>query len=36
MDFEKLHKWSEYVEEGIILMGLATVALVARAETGRG
>lgn len=36
IDFEKLHKWSEYVEEGILLMGLATVALVARAETERG
>jgi hypothetical protein len=31
--FEKLHQRSEYVEEAILLLGLATVVLVARAET---
>lgn len=33
--FNKLHKLSEWVEEGILLLGLATVVLVARAETGK-
>jgi hypothetical protein len=33
MDFEKLHNRSIYVEEFILLLGLATVVLVARAET---
>ena len=31
--FNKLHVWSERVEEAVLLMGLATVVLVARAET---
>jgi hypothetical protein len=31
--FEKLHQRSEYVEEAILLLGLATVVLVAWAET---
>jgi hypothetical protein len=35
LDFEKLHKRSESVEEIILLLGLATVVLVARAETKR-
>jgi hypothetical protein len=30
--FNKLHRRSEYVEEVILLLGLATVVLVARAE----
>jgi hypothetical protein len=33
--FEKLHNRSEHVEEAILLLGLATVVLVARAETER-
>ncbi len=33
--FNKLHIRSEYVEETILLLGLATVVLVARAETTR-
>jgi hypothetical protein len=33
--FERLHKRSEHVEEAILLLGLATVVLVARAETGK-
>jgi hypothetical protein len=36
VDFKKLHDRSEHLEAAIILMGLATVALVARAETERG
>ncbi len=35
MHFEKLHNRSEHVEEAILLMGLATVVLVAGAETSR-
>jgi hypothetical protein len=31
--FQKLHQRSEHVEEAILLLGLATVVLVARAET---
>ncbi|MGD1107561.1 MAG: DUF4149 domain-containing protein [Terracidiphilus sp.] len=34
--FNKLHNRSEFVEEAILLMGLATVVLVARAETEKG
>jgi hypothetical protein len=34
-DFSKLHNRSEYVEETILLMGLATVVLVAAAESGK-
>ncbi len=33
--FNKLHRRSEHVEEAVLLLGLATVALVARAETAR-
>lgn len=33
--FNRLHNRSEHVEEAILLLGLATVALVARAETAR-
>jgi hypothetical protein len=33
IDFNKLHNRSENVEGAILLLGLATVALVARAET---
>ena len=32
VDFNKLHNRSEYVEEAVLLLGLATVVLVARAE----
>jgi hypothetical protein len=32
--FNKLHNRSEYVEEAILLLGLATVVFVAKAETG--
>lgn len=32
-DFEKLHHRSVYIEEAILLLGLATVAQVARAES---
>jgi hypothetical protein len=35
MDFNRLHKRSESVEESILLMGLVSVALIARAETAR-
>jgi hypothetical protein len=35
MDFEKLHHLSEDVEGVILLLGLATVVFVAKAETGR-
>ena len=33
MDFEKLHRRSENVEGAILLLGLATVVFVAKAET---
>lgn len=33
--FNKLHGRSEFVEEAVLLLGLATVVLVARAETAR-
>jgi hypothetical protein len=33
--FNKLHNRSEHVEEAILLLGIATVVLVARAETAR-
>lgn len=33
--FNKFHNRSEHVEEAILLLGLATVVLVARAETSR-
>ncbi len=33
--FNKLHRRSEHVEEAILLLGLATVVLVARCETAR-
>jgi hypothetical protein len=33
--FKKLHNRSEHVEEAILLLGLATVALVAYCETTR-
>ncbi|MFZ0747033.1 MAG: DUF4149 domain-containing protein [Terracidiphilus sp.] len=33
--FNRLHNRSEHVEEAILLLGLATVVLVARAETSR-
>jgi hypothetical protein len=33
--FNKLHVWSERVEEAVLLLGLATVVLVAKAETAR-
>ena len=33
--FNKLHNRSELVEEAVLLMGLATVVLMARAETTR-
>lgn len=35
IDFNKLHVWSERVEETVLLMGLAGVVLIARAETMR-
>lgn len=35
IDFNKLHIRSERIEEAILLFGLATVVLVARAETTR-
>jgi len=35
ISFNKLHVWSERVEETILLLGVATVALVAVAETRR-
>jgi len=34
--FEKLHRWSVDVEGAILLLGLATVILIAHAETGKG
>lgn len=33
--FNELHRWSERVEEAVLLLGLVTVALVAKAETAR-
>jgi hypothetical protein len=33
--FNKLHNRSEFVEEAVLLLGLATVVLMARAETAR-
>jgi len=36
MDFNRLHRRSELVEEGILLLGLVTVVLVAKAETAQG
>jgi hypothetical protein len=33
--FNKLHVWSERVEEAVLLLGLATVVLIAKAETAR-
>ena len=36
IDFNKLHNRSEHVEMAILLMGLATVVLVARAESVKG
>jgi hypothetical protein len=33
--FNRLHNRSEWVEEAVLLLGLATVVLVARAETGK-
>jgi hypothetical protein len=35
IDFNKLHTRSEHVEEVVLLLGLAVVALVAKAETSR-
>jgi hypothetical protein len=35
VDFNKLHRRSEHVEQVILLLGLATVVLVAKAETAR-
>ncbi len=35
MHFNKLHRHSEHVEQAILLLGLATVVLVAKAETAR-
>jgi hypothetical protein len=35
IDFERLHRQSENVEGVILLLGLATVVFVARAETGK-
>ncbi|HKF46896.1 MAG TPA: DUF4149 domain-containing protein [Terracidiphilus sp.] len=34
-DFNRLHNRSTHVEEAVVLLGLATVVLVARAETAR-
>ena len=34
-DFNKLHNRSEHVEEAILLLGLATVVLIAKAESAR-
>jgi hypothetical protein len=34
-DFNRLHNLSEHVEEATLLLGLATVVLVAKAETSR-
>ena len=36
VDFERLHRRSVNVEGAILLLGLATVIFVAKAETGRG
>jgi hypothetical protein len=36
IDFNKLHSRAEHVEEAILLLGLATVALGAATEMGRG
>jgi hypothetical protein len=33
--FNKLHNRSEFVEEAVLLLGLAAVVLMARAETTR-
>ena len=33
--FNKLHTRSEFVEEAVLLLGLAAVVLMARAETAR-
>jgi hypothetical protein len=33
IDFNKLHRRSEHVEQAILLLGLAAVVFVARAET---
>jgi len=35
IDFERLHRQSVYVEETVLLLGLATVCLVVRAEDKR-
>jgi hypothetical protein len=35
MHFNKLHNRSEFVEEAVLLLGLAAVVLMARAETAR-
>jgi len=35
IDFNRLHNRSEHVEQAILLLGLATVVLVAKAETAR-
>ena len=35
VDFERLHKRSVYVEEAVLLLGLVTVVLVAKAENDR-
>jgi len=35
IDFNKLHNRSEHIEEIILALGLATVALVAWAETSK-
>jgi len=35
IDFEKLHSRAEYVEEAILILGLATVALAAWAEAAK-
>jgi hypothetical protein len=35
IDFEKLHRRSEHVEEAVLLLGLVTVALAASAETAK-
>jgi hypothetical protein len=35
VEFNRLHHRSELVEEGVLLLGLATVVLAARAETTR-
>jgi hypothetical protein len=35
IDFNRLHNRSEHVEQAVLLLGLATVILVAKAETAR-